>query len=256
MNQLSVARAGVVPFAIANQWQRELHRMRIAGEAGDALLLLEHPHTYSLGRRFKEEHLLAARQALIEQGIDVEDADRGGSITYHGPGQLIGYPILDLRRSELGKHPTEQHPDAIRYLRMLEEVIVRATRSFGVISGRREGMTGVWVGDAKLASIGVNVSRGVSRHGFALNVSTDLSYFNGMVACGIQGGRHTSLSEILGARVEVAAVADAIVPVFAKVFHRMPIASTIDSLLGLPPRTEREALRGRVIDFPSAAGGI
>jgi lipoyl(octanoyl) transferase len=241
MNPLWVVQAGVVPFATANQWQRELHRMRVAGETGDVLLLLEHPHTYSLGRRFQEEHLLTTRERLAEKGVDIEEADRGGSITYHGPGQLVGYPVLDLWRM----HPAGQRLDVIGYLRMLEEVIVDVAKSFGVISGRREGLTGVWVGDAKLASIGVNVSRGVSKHGFAINVATDLSYFDGMVACGVEGGRQTSLSAILCRPVEVAEVAEVVVSIFAKVFYRMPAAVTIESLLnGPPPPASRDAVGG------------
>ncbi|MGH7425421.1 MAG: lipoyl(octanoyl) transferase LipB, partial [Candidatus Methylomirabilales bacterium] len=184
MQELRIVRAGLVPYAVASEWQEVLCRRRWRDEIPDVLLLLEHPHVYTLGRRFSKQHLLADQAFLAARGIEVQECDRGGSITYHGPGQLVGYPILDLRRprgSRAGNDP-EPRPDAIRYLRTLEEALIRAVRSLGVIAGRRPGLTGVWVGEAKLASIGVNVSRGVSKHGFAMNVATDLSYFEGIVA--------------------------------------------------------------------------
>src|SRR5260370_19627414 len=180
MSTLTVVAAATVGCGPALEWQNDLHRRRVAGDVGDVLLLLEHPHVYTLGRRFSAEHLLLSRETLAQRGIEVFECDRGGSITYHGPGQLVGYPVLRL-----------ENPDVITYLRTLEEALIRAVRTFGVAADRREGLTGVWaggagdkLGDEKLASIGVNVTRGVTKHGFALNVSTDLSFFAGMVPCG------------------------------------------------------------------------
>lgn len=228
MKPLKVVHAGTVPYEIASDWQKQLHQKRVEGDVGDVLLLLEHPHVYTLGRRFNRQHLLVDEKVLAQRGIAVHEADRGGSITYHGPGQLVGYPILDLRRG--GGHPTEQPPDAIKYLRQLEEAIIRTVRAFGVIATRREERTGVWVGESKLGAIGVNVSRGVSKHGFAINVSPDLSYFEGMVPCGIPDARATSLEELLGRAPRVAEVADSAASNLAKVLHRVPIVGELSDL--------------------------
>lgn len=234
MLELRVVHAGLVPYRVAEALQRDLHRRRLAGEVPDVLLLLEHPHVYTLGRRFTAPHLLLGEEALAARGIEVHSCDRGGSATYHGPGQLVGYPVVDLRgRPDDG----QSHPDAIRYLRTLEEALIRAVRSVGVIAGRREGLTGVWVGQEKLASIGVNLSRGVSRHGFALNVSTDLSFFDGIVACGIDGVRMCSLERLLGRAVEVETVAAAVAVHLARLLHRRPVEGRLEDLEagGEPP---------------------
>lgn len=250
MNAIWVVDAGTVPYGVADEWQRELHRRRAAGEVPDVLLLLEHPHVYTLGRRFALEHLLLDESALAARGIEVHECDRGGSITYHGPGQLVGYPVVDLRR----RGAPEDQPDVIRYLRTLEEGLIRAVRSFGVIAGRRPGLTGVWFGEAKLASIGVNVSRGVSRHGFALNVTTDLSYFAGMVPCGIPEVRMTSLAEILRLPTALAEVASEVAARLAQVLHRRVVPATAEDLElpGLPavlPGARMQKGAG-VIEFP------
>jgi lipoyl(octanoyl) transferase len=238
VNALSVVPAGVVPYDIAARWQKELHARRVAGEVPDILLLLEHPHVYTLGRRFAPDHLLLDKAELLERGIAVHEADRGGSVTYHGPGQLVGYPIVDLARPP---HPVEGggsdrgDPDTIRYLRLLEEAIIRAIRSLGVVAGRREGLTGVWVGTSKLASIGINVSRGVTKHGFALNVSTDLTFFDGMIPCGIGGARMSSLAELLRREVEMDEVTAAVAANLAALLHRRLVAGTLADLgLSLP----------------------
>lgn len=214
MRALFTVDAGTVPFETADAWQRELHGLRLAGEIPDVLLLLEHPHVYTLGSSFKQEHLLASRDWLREHGIEVRETDRGGSITYHGPGQLVAYPIVDLRRSD------DDQPDVIVYLRTLEEAVIRTAKAYGVVAGRREGMTGVWVGDAKLASIGVNVSRGVSRHGLALNVATDLSFFDGIVPCGLTGAKVTSLEQVLKGKVQLASVGAVLAGRVAELLHR------------------------------------
>lgn len=229
MKVLKVVHAGVVPYGVASEWQRDLHARRVKDEIPDVLLLLEHPHVYTLGRRFNREHLLVDEAVLASRGVEVHEADRGGSITYHGPGQLVGYPIVDLKDAS-GRNDERTHPDAIRYLRVLEEALIRSVRTFGVVATRREGMTGVWVGQGKLAAIGVHISRGVTRHGFALNVNTDLSFFEAMVPCGITDGGVTSLEEILGLAPSVAQVADSVVASLSKLLHRLIIASNPSDL--------------------------
>lgn len=193
--------AGSILYSAAYDWQRELHRRRVAGEIPDVLLMLEHPHVFTLGRRFKPEHLLADPDDLRRAGVEVHEADRGGSITYHGPGQLVAYPVVDLRAAD------GRHPDVIAYLRLLESAILATVSEWGIDAGRRLGLTGVWAGSRKLASIGVNVSRGVAKHGIALNVCTDLSFFGDMVACGIRGVEVTSMEQLLGRPVPIKPVA-------------------------------------------------
>lgn len=229
MKVLKVVHAGVVPYALASEWQRDLHARRVKDEIPDVLLLLEHPHVYTLGRRFNREHLLVDEGVLASRGVEVHEADRGGSITYHGPGQLVGYPILDLKEKSR-KVEERTHPDAIRYLRVLEEALIRSVRPFGVVAMRREGMTGVWVGQAKLAAIGVHISRGVTRHGFALNVSTDLSFFEAMVPCGISDAGVTSLEDILGSAPSVAQASDSVVASLSKLLHRLIVPSNASDL--------------------------
>lgn len=182
--------AGSTLYATAHAWQLDLHARRLAGEIPDVLLLLEHPHVFTLGRRFQAGHLVLSREELNLLG-EVHEADRGGSVTYHGPGQLVAYPVVDLRREG-------RLPDPIGYLRALERAIINCVAEFGVEAIRRPGLTGVWVGSCKLAALGVNVSRGVSRHGLALNVCTDLGYFSGIVPCGIRDAGVTSLRALLG----------------------------------------------------------
>jgi lipoate-protein ligase B len=236
VSTLTVVRAGTVGYGPALDWQNDLYRRRVAGEVGDVALLLEHPHVYTLGRRFSAEHLLASPEALAQRGIEVFECDRGGSITYHGPGQLVGYPVLAL-----------EDPDVIAYLRLLEEVLIRAVEGFGVAAQRREGLTGVWVGEDKLASIGVNVSRGVTKHGFALNVDTDLSYFAGMVPCGIPQVRVTSLQQVLGSAPGREDVEEAVAANLAGILGAEALAATPEEVglgtsaaVGLPRVTMRE----------------
>lgn len=197
--------AGTIEYAAAYSWQRDLHSRRVAGDIEDLLLLMQHPPVFTLGRRFRPEHLLASREALRRRGIDLFEADRGGSITYHGPGQLVAYPVVDLWT------PQAPHPDVIAYLRLLESATLATVAHFGVQARLRPGLTGVWVGPDKLGAIGVNVSRGVTKHGMALNVSTDLDDFSGMIPCGIPGAGVTSLERLLG----VAPYIDEVASVFA-----------------------------------------
>ncbi|GMR13624.1 MAG: lipoyl(octanoyl) transferase LipB [Gemmatimonadota bacterium] len=186
--------------------QAALVEQRRAGIIHDQILLLEHPHVITVGGSSHEEHVLADETTRRRLGIQLVDTGRGGDVTYHGPGQLIGYPILDLK-------PNRR--DTYRYLRDLEETLIKALREFDLEGRREDGLTGVWVGGQKIAAIGVRVSsRWITSHGFALNVATDLSYFDTIVPCGLHDREVTSISECLGRRVEVA---EAIAPVLLAV---------------------------------------
>jgi lipoyl(octanoyl) transferase len=167
---------GRMDYATAFELQHALVEQRKRGEIPDQLLLVEHPHTITLGRNGHIENLLAREEILERAGVAFHPTDRGGDITYHGPGQIVGYPILDLR---------EWKRDVVAYVRAIEQVIVDALADFGLKAGRVPGMTGVWVDGAKIAAIGVHVSRWVTSHGFALNATTDLSYFQYIVPCGL-----------------------------------------------------------------------
>jgi lipoyl(octanoyl) transferase len=208
--RLEVRRLGVVPYAEALEAQVELVRQRRAGEIGDTLLLLEHPHVITLGTGTHEENILISPQERERRGIELFNAGRGGDVTYHGPGQLVGYPIFDLKPDRCDLH---------RYLRDIEEALIGTLAEFGLEGDRREGMTGVWVGDRKLAAIGVRVSSGwITSHGFALNVSTDLSFFDAIVPCGIREYGVGSLQTALGRAVEMSEVEAAVVRAFERVF--------------------------------------
>lgn len=205
----SVEQLGLVDYAEALRLQREKVAARKAGAIPDTLLLLEHPHVFTLGRNASREHLLALPQRLAESGAQVFDTDRGGDITYHGPGQLVGYPILDL---------TQHRRDIAWYMRSLEEVLIRVAADYGAAAARLPGAPGVWVGNDKLAAMGVHVSRWVTSHGFAFNVSTDLSYFDWIVPCGLRDKGVTSFERLLGRRVDLDEVIDRVVDHFGKVF--------------------------------------
>jgi lipoate-protein ligase B len=196
-------------YAAAWELQRELVAARQAGAAPDTLLLLEHPPVITLGRSGTSEHLLGSDAELERRGVSFVESDRGGDITFHGPGQIVGYAIVDLE---------ERGRDLHRYLRDLEAVPIRALAELGIAAARVEGLTGVWVGDAKVAAIGIRVSRWVTHHGFALNVDTDLSYFDLIVPCGIADRRVTSITELLGRPVDRDEVEDELARAFAHVF--------------------------------------
>ena len=163
-------------YAEALALQRQLVERRKASEIPDQLLFVEHPHTITLGRNAKDAHVLASPEVLERAGIDLQITDRGGDVTYHGPGQLVGYPILDLK---------DWRRDVAEYVRTLEDALVQAIGEFGLKGERVKGMTGVWVDGAKVAAIGVHLSRWVTSHGFALNIGTDLDYFRYIVPCGL-----------------------------------------------------------------------
>ncbi|MGB3399528.1 MAG: lipoyl(octanoyl) transferase LipB [Candidatus Deferrimicrobiaceae bacterium] len=178
---------GCVEYRRALELQLSRVDCRARGETPDTLLLLTHPHVYTFGRTGQQANLLVAEEDLLREGISVERVARGGDVTYHGPGQLVGYPIVLLAR-----------PDVHRFVRSLESALIEALVVFGVPSRRIEGMTGVWVGEKKIASIGVGVKRWITYHGFALNVTTDLSYFGRIHPCGLKGREATSLAEVTG----------------------------------------------------------
>lgn len=184
---------GLVNYAAALDLQRERVAQRKAGAIPDTLILLEHPHVYTLGRNARDENMLVSPEFLAARGAQVFRTDRGGDVTYHGPGQLVGYPIFDLR----GHTP---RIGAVDFVRKLEEVLIRTCADFGVATHRVPGMTGVWTlrNEAKIAAIGVHISRGVTSHGFALNVSTDLDHFKLIIPCGIGDKPVTSMDRALG----------------------------------------------------------
>jgi lipoate-protein ligase B len=195
--------------------QHALVKARQAGQIPDLLLFVEHPPTYTLGRGGKREHLLISEEELPRLGASLVETDRGGDITYHGPGQIVGYPIVDLKQIE---------PDVHQYLRRLEEVLIRSLAGFGLATHRSEGFTGVWHREGKIAAMGVRISRWVTSHGFALNVSTDLAYFNHIVPCGIVDRRVTSMEAILRKPVILSSVKDVIAAEFGRLFGRGMLA--------------------------------
>jgi lipoyl(octanoyl) transferase len=211
MRNIEVRRLGLVPYPEALALQRTLVEERRANRVGDLLLFVEHPHVLTLGVRGDggRGHILATAEALASRGVEVHETGRGGDITYHGPGQLVGYPIVDLKPDRCDVH---------RYVRDLEDVLIRTASDYGISAGRIDGLTGVWVGDEKLAAIGVRIARWITSHGFALNVSTDLDYFKLIVPCGIAERGVTSLSRLLGRTVAVDEVAARVAGNFAKVF--------------------------------------
>jgi lipoate-protein ligase B len=185
---VDVRRLGVVPYREAWAMQQDLANDRRAGRIADTVVLLQHPHTYTIGRSGTRNHVFLTENELAARGITCLEVDRGGDVTYHGPGQLVGYPILDLG-------PT---PDVGRYLRLLEGSLIDVLADFGMASDRLSGYTGVWIGNRKIAAIGVKVVQGVTTHGFALNVTTDLSYFSHILPCGIPDKGITSMAVELG----------------------------------------------------------
>jgi len=202
---LTVANLAVLDYDAALSVQTEMLAARIVGSVGDTLLMMEHPHVFTLGRGADERFIVGDRN-----DVPVRRVSRGGQVTYHGPGQLICYPILKLEGRDR---------DVTKYLRMLEAAMIDALAKFGIDAERRDGMTGVWVGARKIASIGVGIRRWTTWHGFALNVSTELSYFDSIVPCGIEGCHMTSVCEVTNRAVSVREFADVMRESFARVFN-------------------------------------
>jgi lipoate-protein ligase B len=200
---------GRVGYADAFALQQDFVERRKRGEIPDQLLIVEHPHVLTMGRNGRAENVLAPPEVLARAGIEFEQTDRGGDVTYHGPGQIVGYPIVDLR---------EWKRDVVAYVRALEQVLIEALREFGIAAERDPGATGVWTARGKIAAIGVHVSRWVTSHGFALNVDTDLNYFGYIIPCGLT--RPVTSLRALGCEATRGQVAAAIARQFARVFDR------------------------------------
>ncbi len=253
---ISVVQLGQLDYGEGLRLQAKLVDLRKAGEIGDVLLLLEHAPVITLGRNAKAANVLASTDALAARGVEVFECDRGGDVTFHGPGQLVGYPIFDLRGYESSQfsvlssqskppdstieptRPRRKTLGAVDYVRQLEEVLIRTSGDFGISTRRVAGLTGAWTETeaeptAKVAAIGVHISRSVTSHGFALNVNTDLSYFNLIVPCGITAKPVTSMRKELQREVDMDEVAQAVARNFGSVFRSQILwVETIDALLG------------------------
>src|SRR5207249_1824436 len=208
MRTLKVERLGRVEYGAALDMQKRTERAVLTNEQPDTLLLLEHPHTLTLGRRSTQNGIIAPESVLKSRGVSVFETNRGGKVTYHGIGQIVGYPIINL---------SPDREDAHRFVRDLEEVLIRSMGDFRIEAFRIEGLTGVHTSRGKVAAIGMHIARWVTTHGFALNVNTDLSYFDLIIAC--EGEPVTSMKELLGREIEIPAVEDRIVQRFAEVFE-------------------------------------
>jgi lipoyl(octanoyl) transferase len=232
---------GLIGYEAAWELQRRVVAARKLGLIPDVLLLCEHPHVITLGRNGKPEHLLASEHLLKQMGVEFHATNRGGDITYHGPGQIVAYPILNL---------AQIRRDVVWYVRQLEEAMIRATAEYGIAAKRCEGKTGIWVdvldaagaqNEEKLGAIGVHISRWVTSHGLAYNVSTDLRYFELIVPCGISDKRATSLERLLGRRVEMADAAPRLVRHLGDCFGREMRVATIDELQSALAEAETHA---------------
>jgi lipoyl(octanoyl) transferase len=229
---IHVLHLGLVPYGTALQLQRTLMELRKTGRVENALLLLEHPPVITLGRNAKLSNVISSPEFLAQKGVELFEIDRGGDVTFHGPGQLVAYPIFDLRSFD-------PKIGAVEFVRRLEEVLIRTCGDFGIGAQRIKGLTGVWTyalrnkAEAKIAAIGVHISRGVTTHGFALNVSTDLDFFSLIVPCGIAGRPVTSMQRELQKTVTIEEVATAASRNFGRVFRsQMLWLESLDDLIG------------------------
>lgn len=227
--EIEVRRLGIVAYGDALDLQQSLVTKRKSGAIPDQLLLLEHPPVITLGVKARNDrsHILATADELATEGVEVFESGRGGDVTYHGPGQLVGYPILDLRPDRCDVH---------RYVRDLEEVLIRAVRRYGIESTRSAGLTGTWVGNQKIAAIGVRIARWVTSHGFALNVSTNLAHFGLIVPCGLSDKGVTSIEQLASGAVTMASVQNTISDAFSEVFD----ARVVEAEQALPLATDLE----------------
>ncbi|MFZ0284440.1 MAG: lipoyl(octanoyl) transferase LipB [Terriglobales bacterium] len=244
---ISVLQLETVDYPTGLRLQQRLVDLRKDGQIGDTLLLLEHAPVITLGRNAKATNIVTSREELLRRGVEVFECDRGGDVTFHGPGQLVAYPIFDLRSmtSTDGKRKTL---GAIEYVRRLEEVLIRTCGDFRIPTKRICGLTGVWTSggtEAKIAALGVHISRAVTSHGVALNVDIDLDYFNLIIPCGIAGKPVTSMAKELGVELPMEQVAHSVSRNFGTVFQsQMLWLESLDDLLGqavgVPLRTPRE----------------
>lgn len=244
---ISVVQLGTVEYATGLGLQQRLVELRKEGVIGDVLLLLEHTPVITLGRNARAKNILASPELLAQRGIEVFECDRGGDVTFHGPGQIVGYPIFDLRGmpSSEGKRQTL---GAVEFVRRLEEVLIRSCAELGIAAKRISGLTGVWTEQAKIAAIGVHISRGVTSHGFALNVNTDLSFFNLIVPCGIESKPVTSMEKELGRQIALQDVAHSLSRNVGVIFEsHMLWLEKLESLLppavGIPMKAPAELRR-------------
>lgn len=201
---------GFIDYKVVWDLQKSVHQLRVENKIDDILFLLEHPHTYTLGKTADKENLVSDKKYLDENKISVYDIDRGGDITYHGPGQIVGYPIISL---------TNWKQDTHKYLRSIEEVIINVLKEYGLSGTRVEKYTGVWLDDRKICAIGIKVSRWITMHGFAFNVNTDLKLFNGIIPCGITDKDVTSLNRELNNEVDINEVKEKIIHHFSAEFN-------------------------------------
>jgi lipoyl(octanoyl) transferase len=233
---ISVLHLGTVDYATALKLQERLVALRKQGSIDDVLLLLEHPPVITLGRNAKPTNVLLPRQELAAKGVELFECDRGGDVTFHGPGQLVAYPIFDLR-SLRSPDTTRKSMGAIEFVRCLEEVLIQVCNDFAISTGRIPGLTGVWTSypgreQTKIAAIGVHISRGVTSHGFALNVNTSLDYFHLIVPCGITSRQVTSMQKEVGRSVPLLDVEEVVVRAFGNIFKSVTMrAESLDDLL-------------------------
>ncbi len=247
---IAILHLGTIDYATGLRLQQRLVELRKEGRIGDVLLLLEHTPVITLGRNAKAKNIIASRELLTQRGVEVVDCDRGGDVTFHGPGQLVGYPIFDLRGfpANDGKRKTL---GVIEYVRRLEEVLIRTCADFAIPAKRIAGLTGVWTDrdvEAKIAALGVHISRSVTSHGIALNVNTDLSYFNLIIPCGIESKPVTSIQKELGKEISLDEVTTSVSRNFGHVFESQVLwLESLDDLLvpavGVPLKVPSE-LRG------------
>ncbi|MCU0597096.1 MAG: lipoyl(octanoyl) transferase LipB [Desulfobacterota bacterium] len=212
-NRVEVRRLGAVAYGAAYPLQKKLQQQRVEGEIGDTLLLLEHPPTITVGKAGNIENILISREALHRKGISLYFVDRGGDVTYHGPGQLVGYTIFDL---------SSRGGDLKRYVRDLEEVLIRTLDDFSIRAGRDPQHVGVWIGHKKIAAIGLSIHKWVTMHGFALNVSPVLEHFSLIHGCGLKDREATSMEDVLGTPPSMEQVTERLLEHFSKIFHPEP----------------------------------
>jgi lipoate-protein ligase B len=229
---LGVVQLGVVPYAEALELQLRLRDMRQAGEIADTLLLLEHPPVYTRGRRTEAHDLPMGEDWYRAQGIEVHDVDRGGRVTYHGPGQLVGYPIMRIARGDASQHALAMNVPA--YVHTMEKAVIAALADEGIHAEVRPGLTGIWAGDAKISSIGVHVSRGVTTHGFAVNVDNDLQPFEWVVPCGLDGVRMTSVCKETGRADGISCFRKRMAYRFAQAYEMRQRITSLDRLARTP----------------------
>ena len=201
---------GFIDYKDAWNLQKAIHQSRAKNKIDDIFFLLEHPHTYTLGKTADKKNLVGDKKYLDENNISVYDIDRGGDITYHGPGQIVGYPIINL---------TNWKQDTHKYLRSIEEIIIRVCNEYGLDAKRIEKLTGVWIDDRKICAIGIKVSRWITMHGFAFNINTDLNLFNGIIPCGISDKQVTSLSKELNREITLTEAKEKIIHHFMNEFN-------------------------------------